>query len=143
MRPLVLTRTRSACVAVIRQSVDSYGHSWVQLPQPKDSRLSLEVAGGEVAAVLKFEGTATREATLQAVAQLKTIIASGAMICNWPLYLHACSLVVVWLAFFQSIGVIQLNLLHAGELVVTVCCNALQACSSMHAIHHHHAYCLF
>lgn len=95
MRPLLLTRTRSACVAVIRQSVDSYGHSWVQLPQPKDSRLSLEVAGGEVAAVLKFEGTATREATLQAVAQLKTIIASGAMICNWPLYLHACSLVVV------------------------------------------------
>ncbi|CAL8465489.1 g5025 [Coccomyxa elongata] len=49
------------------------------LPQPKDSRLSLEVAGGEVAAVLKFEGNATREATLQAVAQLKNIIASDGL----------------------------------------------------------------
>lgn len=57
--------------------MDSYGHTWVQLPQPKDSRLSLEVAGGEVAAVLKFEGSATREATLRAVSNLKTVIASG------------------------------------------------------------------
>ncbi|BDA49988.1 hypothetical protein COCOBI_15-1160 [Coccomyxa sp. Obi] len=49
------------------------------LPQPKDSRLSLEVAGGEVAAVLKFEGSATREATLRAVAKLKTAIASDGL----------------------------------------------------------------
>ena len=49
----------------------------IQPPQPKDGRLSLEVAGGEVAAVLRFEGSATREATLRAVAQLKDILASG------------------------------------------------------------------
>lgn len=49
----------------------------MQLPQPKDGRLTLEVAGGEVAAVLKFEGSATKEATLRAVDKLKGLIASG------------------------------------------------------------------
>ena len=51
----------------------------MQLPQPKDGRLTLEVAGGEVAAVLKFEGSATREATLKAVAHLKDALESGAL----------------------------------------------------------------
>ncbi|KAK9903516.1 hypothetical protein WJX75_007851 [Coccomyxa subellipsoidea] len=48
-------------------------------PQPKDGRLTLEVAGGEVAAVLKFEGSATRETTLKAVAQLKNVLESDGL----------------------------------------------------------------
>ncbi|EIE23057.1 hypothetical protein COCSUDRAFT_53493 [Coccomyxa subellipsoidea C-169] len=55
------------------------GESLEAPPQPKDGRLSLEVAGGEVAAVLRFEGSATREATLRAVAQLKDILASDGL----------------------------------------------------------------
>jgi hypothetical protein len=61
----------------------------MQPPQPKDGRLTLEVAGGEVAAVLKFEGSATRETTLKAVAQLKNVLESGRFFempaCWWTL----------------------------------------------------------
>lgn len=49
----------------------------MQVPQPKDGRVSIEVAGGEVAAVLRFEGNATREATLSAVDRLREALSAG------------------------------------------------------------------
>lgn len=39
--------------------------------------MSIEVAGGEVAAVLRFEGNATREATLSAVDRLREALSAG------------------------------------------------------------------
>jgi hypothetical protein len=39
--------------------------------------VSIEAAGGELVAVLRFEGSATREATLDAVARLKQALAAG------------------------------------------------------------------
>ena len=48
-----------------------------QAPQPLDRRLSIEAAGGEIAAVLRFEGSATREATESAVSQLRAALEQG------------------------------------------------------------------
>jgi hypothetical protein len=63
------------------------GHSWVwcgaQAPQPSDARLSLEAAGGEILAVARFEGSATREATEAAVAKLRRALdAGGGAVCK-------------------------------------------------------------
>ena len=49
----------------------------MQAPQPLDARLSLEVAGGEILAVMRFEGSATREATEAAVSRLRRALAAG------------------------------------------------------------------
>lgn len=57
--------------------------TFAQLPQPNNSRLSLDVAGGEVAAVLKFEGNATKETTLAAVDKLQKALAAGAALVCW------------------------------------------------------------
>ena len=51
--------------------------TWLQAPQPTDPRLSLEAAGGEIIAVLRFEGSATREATEAAVARLRQALTAG------------------------------------------------------------------
>ena len=48
-----------------------------QAPQPRDARLSLDIAGGEVLAVMRFEGSATREATGAAVDRLKEALHAG------------------------------------------------------------------
>ena len=50
---------------------------WEQAPQPTDRQLSLEAAGGEILAVLRFEGSATREATEAAVAKLRQALSAG------------------------------------------------------------------
>ena len=49
----------------------------LQAPQPLDRRLSIEAAGGEIAAVLRFEGSATREATESAVSKLRAALEQG------------------------------------------------------------------
>ena len=49
----------------------------LQAPQPLDRRLSIEAAGGEIAAVLRFEGSATREATESAVSRLRAALEQG------------------------------------------------------------------
>ena len=48
-----------------------------QAPQSLDRRLSIEAAGGEIAAVLRFERSATREATESAVARLRAALEQG------------------------------------------------------------------
>ena len=48
-----------------------------QAPQPLDRRLSIAAAGGEIAAVLRFEGSATREATESAVSRLRAALEQG------------------------------------------------------------------
>ena len=49
-----------------------------QAPQPLDARLSLDIAGGEILAIMRFEGSATREATGAAVGRLRRALAAGA-----------------------------------------------------------------
>lgn len=49
-------------------------------PQPLDRRLSIEAAGGEIAAVLRFQGSATREATESAMSTLRAALAQDGLV---------------------------------------------------------------